>query len=55
MLHIASFFALRVRTAMFAYGFLFILNIIAAVTAQAGRPSPATVNAGPQAVVTIDQ
>ena len=55
MLHIASFFALRLRTAMFAYGFLFVLNIIAALTAHAGGPSPATVNAGPQAVAIIDQ
>ena len=30
--HIASFLALRVRTAMFAYGFLFLLNIIAALS-----------------------
>ncbi len=55
MLHIASFLALRVRTAMFAYGFLFLLNIIAALTAHAGQPSPATVNAGPQTVAIIDQ
>ena len=55
MLHIASFFALRLRTAMFAYGFLFLLNIIAALTLHAGRTSPGAVNAEPQAVVKIDQ
>jgi len=55
MLHIASFFARRLRTAVFAYGFLFLLNILAAVATHAARPGPAVVNAGPQVIVKIDQ
>ncbi len=55
MLHIASFLARRLRTAALAYGFLFLLNIMAAVAANAARPAPAVVNAGPQVIVKIDQ
>lgn len=53
MLQFAGFCLLRVRTALVAYGFLFLVNILAAISTPASRSDLQDASASPQAIVTI--
>jgi hypothetical protein len=54
MLQLAGFCVMRLRTAVVAYGFLFLVNIMVALGSAALQTDALRAQAAPQTIVTIE-